>query len=103
MHAWTRVEPGIYHAFHHEWISEISRALNRGLLPANYYSLHEQQAAGFGPEVLTFQDLAATANAGGTASLTRVRPASTHHAVTPAEFHRRKRSSIPVRHVSGVA
>ena len=26
MHDWTRVDAGIYHAFHHEWISEIHRA-----------------------------------------------------------------------------
>ncbi len=30
MHDWTRVDAGIYHDFHHEWISEIKRALNRG-------------------------------------------------------------------------
>jgi hypothetical protein len=55
MHDWTKVEAGIFHAFHHEWISEISRALNRGLLPDTYYALPEQVAAGFGPDVLTLQ------------------------------------------------
>lgn len=44
MHDWTRVAAGIFHDFHHEWISEIKRALNRGLLPADYYALAEQQA-----------------------------------------------------------
>lgn len=33
MHDWRRVDAAIYHAFHHSWISEIGRALNRGLLP----------------------------------------------------------------------
>jgi hypothetical protein len=56
MHDWTRVEAGIFHAFHHEWVSELSRALNRGLLPSTYYALPEQVAAGFGPDVLTLQD-----------------------------------------------
>lgn len=55
MHDWTRVDAGIFHAFHHEWISEISRALNRGLLPESYYTLPEQVVAGFGPDVLTLQ------------------------------------------------
>ena len=50
MHDWTLVEAGIFHAFHHEWISEIFRALNRGLLPEGYYALPEQVAAGFGRE-----------------------------------------------------
>jgi hypothetical protein len=84
MYDWTRVDAGIYHAFHHSWISEIGRALNRGLLPADYYALAEQQAAGFGPDVLTLQD----------------RPA-TMMVETPAEFYRRKKSTVVVRHVSG--
>ena len=97
MHDWTRVEAGIYHDFHHEWISEIKRALNRGLLPEDYYALAEQQAAGFGPDVLTLQGSAG----GGTATLARTKPKTTHYARTPADFHRRKKSSIAVRHVSG--
>ena len=101
MHDWTRVDAGIYHDFHHEWISEIKRALNRGILPEDYYALAEQQAAGFGPDVLTLQDTPGPSTGGGTATLTRTRPKTTHYAQTPAEFHRRKKSSIVVRHVSG--
>jgi hypothetical protein len=33
MHDWTRVDAGIFHAFHHDWITELGRALNGGLLP----------------------------------------------------------------------
>ena len=47
MHDWNKVEAGIFHAFHHEWISEISRELNKSLLPKDYYALPEQVAAGF--------------------------------------------------------
>jgi hypothetical protein len=54
-HDWTRVDPGIFPAFHHSWIEEIARALNRGLLPEDYYALPEQYAGGFGPDVLTLQ------------------------------------------------
>src|SRR5437870_8100967 len=53
VHDWNRVPAGIFHDFHHEWISIIRRALNDGLLPPEYYALAEQQAAGFGPDVLT--------------------------------------------------
>jgi hypothetical protein len=56
MHDWTRVDAGIYDDFHHEWISETKRTLNRGLLPPDYYALAEQVAAGFGPDVLTLPD-----------------------------------------------
>src|SRR5262245_34480041 len=55
VHDWTRVDAGIFHHFHHGWIEEIARALNRGLLPADYYALAEQHAAGVGPDVLTLQ------------------------------------------------
>ena len=52
IHDWTRVEAGIFHDFHHEWISAITRALNTSLLPSQYYALAEQQASGFGPDVV---------------------------------------------------
>jgi hypothetical protein len=53
IHDWTCVDVGIFHAFHHDWITEISRALNRGVLPSAYYALPEQLAGDFGPDVLT--------------------------------------------------
>jgi hypothetical protein len=55
IHDWTRVDAAIFHAFHHDWITEISRILNRGLLPAAYYALPEQIAGGLGPDVLTLR------------------------------------------------
>lgn len=55
IHDWTRVDAGIFHAFHHDWITEIARALNQGLLPADYYALPEQFASGLGPDVLTLR------------------------------------------------
>jgi hypothetical protein len=48
VHDWTRVDAGIFHAFHHDWITEIAGTLNRGLLPADYYALPEQLASGLG-------------------------------------------------------
>ncbi len=105
MHDWTKVEAGIFHAFHHEWISEISRALNRNL-PADYYALPEQVAAGFGPDVLTLQgdsedepDGSRESSDGGTATALRIRPQMRFTA--EAEFYRRKKSAVVVRHVSG--
>ena len=101
MHDWTRVPHGIFHAFHHRWITAISDRLNDGLLPDEYYALPEQQAAGFGPDVLTLQagDQPPAPDAGGIAA--PVRPQTRFTAQTDAEFYRRKKSSIAVRHVSG--
>jgi hypothetical protein len=100
MHDWTRVEAGIYHHFHHEWISAISRALN-ARLPGDYYALAEQQAAGFGPDVLTLHDdRAARPDTGGTAVAVAV-PQARLVTTTDAEFYLRKKSSVVIRHVSG--
>jgi hypothetical protein len=55
IHDWTRVDAAIFHAFHHDWITEIARTLNRGLLPPAYYALPEQFAGGLGPDVLTLR------------------------------------------------
>ena len=55
IHDWTRVEAGIFHHFHHSWIEEIARTLNRDILPGDYYAMAEQFASGFGPDVLTLQ------------------------------------------------
>ena len=60
MHDWTAVPAGILPAFHHGWISALCNTLNAGMLPGEYYALPEQQAAGFGPDVLTLQDQSTT-------------------------------------------
>jgi hypothetical protein len=100
MHDWKRVDAGIYHAFHHSWIEEIGRALNRGLLPEEYYALPEQQAAGFGPDILTLQSRQQRdEKSGGVA--TQARPFTTYRAETATAFYRRKKSTIVVHHVSG--
>ncbi len=104
MHDWTQVPDGIYHAFHHEWISEIGRTLNRGLLPRDYYALPEQVAAGFGPDVLTLQEQRANGDVldgGGVATAPQARPRTRFIAELESEVYRRKKSTIVVRHVSG--
>jgi hypothetical protein len=107
MHDWTTIPDGIFHAFHHEWISELSRVLNGGLLPQDYYALPEQIAAGFGPDVLTLQAArlnSVPSKAGGIVtaqSVTRARPRTRFVAETEGEYYRRKKNSVVVRHVSG--
>ena len=104
MHDWTTVEAGIFHAFHHRWISALSDVLNTGLLPEDYYALPEQQAAGFGPDVVTLQDQhppPGEADGAGAATALQTRPQTRFTAETDVEFYRRKKSSIVVRHVSG--
>ena len=82
--------------------------LNGGLLPNSYYALPEQVAAGFGPDVLTLQGgPLQTSREGddpfvtGPATALRTRPQPRFTAQTDAEFYRRRKSSVVVRHVSG--
>jgi hypothetical protein len=105
IHDWSRVEAGIFHHFHHRWIASITDALNDGVLPAEYYALAEQQAAGFGPDVLTLQTSRVgrglpaeePSNVGG---LVLAPPKVRFAAELPEELFQRKRSTIVVRHVS---
>jgi hypothetical protein len=59
------VDAGIFHHFHHGWIEEIARALNRGILPADHYALAEHIAGGLGPDVLTLEGPGDGASRGG--------------------------------------
>jgi hypothetical protein len=53
VHDWTRVDAGIFHHFHVSWLSDLSRTLNRGLLPPDYYALAEQESGEVGPGLAT--------------------------------------------------
>ena len=53
VHNWTRVEAGIFHAFHTSWMGRIQDALNEGLLPRGYYALAEQHVGRPITDVLT--------------------------------------------------
>ncbi len=107
MHDWQRVPAGIYHAFHHRWISAVADALNAGLLPDEYYALPEQKTRKFGPDVLALErqeleaDDAPSPGGGGSAVALRAAPSARFVAQTDEEYYRRKKSHIAVRHVSG--
>lgn len=55
IHDWTRVDAGLFHAFHQRWISALSDALNTGGLPPDYYALAEQVIGGPVPDILTLR------------------------------------------------
>lgn len=108
IHDWARVDAGIFHAFHHSWIEEIARALNRGLLPPDYYALAEQQAAGFGSDVLTLEEESEDDDEGneiapvsGNGGVPLAAPKLQPIAETDMAFYRRKQKTVTVRHVSG--
>src|SRR5947208_528767 len=55
VHDWTKVEAGVFHDFHHVWISSIRHALNSGALPPDYYATADQVAGPGNPAVLGLQ------------------------------------------------
>lgn len=114
IHDWTRVPAGIFHDFHHDWITMLKRALNDGRLPPGYYALAEQIAGGLGPDVLTL-DLTPLASKGsdgngpgsqpadvpGGIALATSPPKVQFTAAAEMEHYARKRSRIAIRHSSG--
>jgi hypothetical protein len=103
IHDWSRVEAGIFHHFHGEWIGAISHALNKGVLPEGYYALTEQKAGGVGPDVLTLESQSErepTPEGHGGTGLLVARPRAQVIEETDSDFYRRKQRVIAVRHVS---
>ncbi len=53
IHDWTRVDAGLFHHFHQEWVTSLCNALNSERLPPDYFALVEQNIRGPIPDVLT--------------------------------------------------
>ena len=68
IHDWTRVDAGLFHAFHQDWIGVLARALNAGVLPPDYFALREQSIRGPIPDVLTLKLSSGRDEPNGTAS-----------------------------------
>jgi hypothetical protein len=101
IHDWTKVEAGIFHAFHHDWITEISGALNQGILPSSYYALPEQIAGGLGPDVLTLRHPAdSTPEEEGGVALAIAPPQVKFRLHREANWYATKAKAVKVRHVS---
>ena len=110
VHDWTRVDDGIFHAFHLAWLAELQKALNAGRLPAGYYALAEQDAGSVGPDVLTLQGngLAAeeptlddSGSSGGTLTLVRTLPQTRFTTPLTIPDYVSRRRTLVIRHVSG--
>jgi Protein of unknown function (DUF4058) len=107
VHDWTRVEAGIFHAFHTSWVARIQDSLNEGVLPSGYYALAEQHVGRPITDVLTLHAQPAPATppdplppaSGGTAVTDAPPRARRRHTVEPAALARRR--SLAIRHVSG--
>lgn len=104
IHDWTRVDAGLFHAFHHGWIEELARALHRGILPSGYLALPEQNIRGPIPDVLTLKLTGGpedpSEDDGGVAVATRA-PRTRLTRRAEADAYARKASRVVVRHRHG--
>jgi len=105
IHDWARVDAGIFHDFHHEWISTIKRTLNSGLLPPDHYALAEQIAGGLGPDVLTLQapkadDAPRRKDAPAGVALATAPPPVRYRARTESDLYASKAKAVVIRHAS---
>jgi hypothetical protein len=108
VHDWTRVEPGIFHHFHHAWIEENTRALNRELKGTEYYALTEQIAGGVGPDVLTLQQPLRAPETkkrnrkrqGAGVALAKSPPKLRFHITNVPLWYSTKKKTVTIRHIS---
>jgi hypothetical protein len=104
IHDWTRVDAGLFHAFHQRWISALCDALNGGRLPSDYYALPEQRIRGPIPDVLTLH-LAngdeGTSNGGGGLAVATAPPRTRLVKRSEPDIYAAKADRIAVRHRHG--
>lgn len=102
VHDWTRVDAGIFHAFHLYWIGEIAKALNQGVLPKDHYALPEQVTRPFVPDALALkrrervENVAETNDGGILLAEPKIKATST----TDLDVYTAKQRVVAVRHVS---
>lgn len=111
VHDWGRIYAGAFHDFHHSWLEEIKRALNRDLLQPDYYALVDQIAGGLGPDVLTLQrpvglpsssgnGAAGPSRRGSTQAVADRPPKATFHITDEPRWYAMKGKAVTVRHAS---
>lgn len=104
IHDWSRVDAGLFHHFHLQWIANLSTALNAGALPPDYYALAEQRSAGREPDVLTLHlpsGSADTYSQNGGTLLATAPPKTRFVQQSDADAYAAKTNRIVVRHNEG--
>jgi len=104
IHDWTRVDAGLFHAFHQRWISALCDALNTGGLPPEYFALPEQNIRDPIPDVLTLQLSPGTeipSNGTTVLAVATAPPRTRLIRRTEADIYAGKADRITVRHRHG--
>ena len=104
VHDWTRVPSGLFRHFHQDWSIEITRRLNRGLLPKGLSALVEQRSGPPEADVLAIEHQTGTRRTGAVASagaVTLERPVTQIVRRTTKEIYAGRANRIVVRHHLG--
>jgi hypothetical protein len=104
IHDWTRVDAGLFHHFHQNWIPQLCTALNAGRLPAEYFALVEQNIGGPITDVLALKLSEPEEPPKGGPSAMAVETASPRTRVirsNEADLYAAKADRISVRHRHG--
>ena len=105
VHDWTTVDDGVFHDFHHEWISDLKHALNHGILPASYYAMADQVAGPGIPDVLSLERKEAVGRRrtvpSGTALAEATPKVRFHDRAKESRRPKRRSKRVAVRHVTG--
>jgi hypothetical protein len=104
IHDWTRVDAGLFHAFHQHWIISLCDALNAGGLPGGYFALPEQSVRGPIPDVLALhlpaEGAEPASNSPGVAVSERA-PRTQFVSRSEASTYARRADRVTVRHRHG--
>ena len=104
IHDWTRVQSGLFHAFHQSWSVRIQDTLNDGRMPDGFYALVEQRVDGPEPDIIAVEMKKRGKPAPGgapTATLTPPKAAVQVHVASDAVRYARKANRISIRHPLG--
>jgi len=104
IHDWTRVDAGLFHNFHQNWITSLANALNTGGLPPDYFALAEQSVGGPVSDVIALRlppgGMEPSESRGGLA-VAEVPPRARVVRRTEMDVYVRKADRISVRHRHG--
>lgn len=102
VHNWKRVEAGLFHHFHQQWIAELCARLNSRSLPRGYYAMIEQSAGHAIPDVLTFERLSPESGDDSGGLAVAAAPPQTRFVMSAeTEIYAAKANRIAIRHPLG--
>jgi hypothetical protein len=101
IHNWTRVSPGGFHNFHQNWVNDMYRGLNRGVLPPGYTAYTDTRVSGLEPDVVAIQAGAPPTPVGLAVADAPPRTRQVARVETDSAAYARKADRITIRHEYG--